>query len=150
MNKRKMCVLLVLIATITLLLCFCGKDNTLYDDPEDMAHGALSCIHGWKDVNMMMSLTPYAEGTKIYNIASNYFQKMMQDNGWVDSYYAISNVDLKEEDRDYYDEMRDVLEAYNVTGIKSIRQFTYYYNNSEEITIYVAKIGSKWYTVTAE
>lgn len=150
MNKRKMCILLVLIATIALLLCFCGNDNTLYDDPADMAHGALSCIHGWKDLEMLMPLTPYAEGTVIYNAASNYFQGMMLSSGWVDHYYDTSSADLKQEDRDHYDEMKRTLEEYHVAGVKAIKRFTYHFGDCEEISIYVAKIGKKWYTIMAE
>ena len=150
MNKKKMRILVLAVASIILLLCFCSKDNTLHADPGDMAAGALTCIYGWRDIDMLMSLTPYEEGTEIYNIASRYFLKMMDNPGWVSSYNETDSGDLKKKDRRCYEEMTYELERYGVTGVKSMRRYTYQCDGFDDISIYVARIGRKWYTVMAE
>lgn len=150
MNKKKMCVLVLVIAAVLLLAAFLGRGNTLYDDPESMAEGALTCIYGWKDMDMLMSLTPYREGSEIYDIAYRYFQTMMRDSGWVDSYRNMGDVDLNKADKAYFEEMKNELEDYGITGIKTIKRFIYQYDSNSEISVYVAKIGGNWYTVAAE
>lgn len=150
MNKKKMRILVLVVAAIILLLCFCGKDNTLHADPDDMAEGALTCIYGWRDIDMLMSLTPYEEGTEIYDIASRYFQKMMNNPGWVSSYSETDSGDLKKADKQAYEEMKYELERYGVTGVKSLKRYTYQCDGFDDISIYVAQIGRKWFTVMAE
>ena len=150
MNKKKMSILALIVATVILLLCFCNKDNTLHADPGDMAEGALTCIYGWRDIDMLMSLTPYEEGTEIYDIASRYFLEMMDNPGWVSSYKEIDSGDLKKTDKRAYEEMKYELERYGVTGVKAMKRYTYQCDGFDDIAIYVAKIGRNWFTVMAE
>lgn len=148
--KKKMSILALIAVAIVLLVCFCSKDNTLYADPGDMAEGALTCIYGWRDIDMLMALTPYEEGTEIYDIAYHYFLKMMNNPGWMSSYKEVHSEDLKKNDQQSYEEMKHDLEHYGITGVTSMKRYTYQSDGFDEITIYVAKIGRKWFTVMAE
>jgi len=148
--KKKMSILTLIIAAVILLVCFCSKDNTLHADPGDMAEGALTCIYGWRDIDMLMSLTPYEEGTEIYDVAYRYFRKLMENPGWVSSYSEIDSGDLKKTDKQFYETVKYELGHYGVTGVKSIRVYTYQCDGFDDISVYVAKIGRKWFTVMAE
>lgn len=150
MNKKKTVILVLVIAAALLLAAFLGKGNTVYDDPESMAESALTSIHGWKDMEMLMALTPYREGSEIYDIAYQYFHTMMTDSGWVDNYRNMGSMDLKKADKAHFEEIKNELEDHGITGVKAIRCFVYQYDGNREISVYVAKIGGKWYTVAAE
>ena len=150
MNKKKMSILALIVAAVILLVCFCSKDNTLHVDSDDMAEGALICIYGWRDIDMLMSLTPYEEGTEIYDIAYRYFLSMMDNPGWVSSYDEVQNLDMKKNDKQAYEEMRHELEDYGITGVKTIKKYTYQCEGFDSISVYVAKIGRKWFTVMAD
>ena len=155
-NKKNRNILVLLAASLILLLFilavsyYSGQGSSLYDDPESMADGALACIHGWKDIEMLMSLTPYQEGSEIYYEAYYHFEEMMQNSGRISNYHDIDSVNLQKADRSYYNEIIRTLNECRITGVKSIKRFTYQYNGNYRIDIYVAQIGGEWYTIYAE
>ena len=150
MSKQKKIVLTLIAVILLLVIAAIDSGKTMYDDPEYIAEGTVQCIHGWKDMEMLMPLTPYKEGTEIYNMAFLHFQGIMQDSGWVDSYRTSAPTDLKKSDKYLYNEIRESLSEHGITGVKSIKAYTFQYNIDEEITVYIAKIGRKWYTLSAD
>ena len=150
MNGKRMILLGVAVVLVISVLCLCGGGNTLFDDPEDMAEGAMTCIRGWRDPQMLMELTPYREGTEIYDIAYSYFQDMMRGSGRMSEFHTVCSGNLQRMDRALYNELKGLLEDYGIDGVKSVKSYTYQDDRYEEITIYVAQIGRKWYTVMAE
>lgn len=150
--KNKIIVILALLVAI--VLCAVGildsRSQTVYDSPKDMSESVLTCIYGWKDISMFMPLTPYKKGTDIYSEAYSTVNSLMKNTGHEDEYVSKGEINLKSTDRKLYNECIDTLSKNGITDISSIKGFTYEVNNTEEITIYVAKIEKKWYAINIE
>ena len=151
MKKKKWVILAAVIAAVAVLvLAFGGRERTLYDDPEDMAEGAVKCLYGWRDMELVMALTPYREGTEIYDIAYDYFADMMCVPRWSDTFRLAGNMELKKADPKFYREIKDTMGEFGITEIRGVRCYYFVNDSYEELAVYVAQIEGKWYLVMAE
>ena len=149
MTVASVSILIVLVVAVILLPVFRDM-NSVYYNAESMADAAHACIEGWKDIDMLMPLTPYPEDSEIYNIASYHFQSLMDNTSYMSQAHTTYNDNLRKVDRSYYNQIQNDLKEYGIIGIKAIKRFYYQYDSEDRFVVFVAKIGSKWYTITVE
>lgn len=150
--KKKLIIILtslILLAILVVGIIQLNK-NTVYDYPKDMSESAIVCLTGWKDMSLLMPLTPYVKGTDLYDDAYSSFSNIMKNIGRTDTFRYEGEINMKSSDKEQYDQCIKLLSENNIAGVKSIKGHVYSFNGQDEITIYVVKIGGKWYLLSAD